>query len=464
MKDLIIQAIDIGTTKVAAIVAKKLKNGKIEILGIGNAPSYGVKRAEVNNIDYTVSAIKQAVKEAELQSGFTFKKVFVGIAGNHIKSMQHRGILMRSDYNSIITQKDLKRLEDDLQKLALPPGDKIIHVIPQEFIVDSTSGIQKPIGMPGSRLEGNYHVVTGSTTAINNITRCIQLAGLEVVDIILQPLASAAAVLDQKELEAGVALVDIGGGTTDVAIFVDKIIRHAAVIPFGGEIITEDIRTGCRILKDQAETLKIKFGTAWAQDNQDNEIVSIPGLRERAPREISLKNLSYIIQARMEEIMDRVQHELRISGFESGLIGGIVLTGGGSQLKHILQLTEYITGLEARRGVPDEYLSPSKVTGVDNPSYATGIGLIIKALEKYDNEQDTVIEAPVAVENPVIVENEKSSKIEKTVALEAEIEREKPVNPKSLKGMVSTFTSKIAGWISEDIEDFETNVNNNKNK
>jgi cell division protein FtsA len=210
--------------------------------------------------------------------------------------------------------------------------------------------------------------------------------------------------------------------------------------------------------------LKIKFGTALAQDNQDNEIVSIPGLRERANREISLKNLSYIIQARMEEIMDRVQHELRISGFESGLIGGIVLTGGGSQLKHILQLTEYITGLEARRGVPDEYLSASKVRGVDNPSYATGIGLIIKALEKYGNEQDTVLEAPINVENPIIVENEKPSKIEKTVALESEIEVEKPVNPKSLKGMVSSLTAKLAGWISDDIEDFETNVNNNKNK
>jgi cell division protein FtsA len=323
------------------------------------------------------------VEEAERESGVNIRLVNVGIAGQHIKSLQHRGIRTRKNMDEEITRADIDALVEDMYKLVMLPGEEIIHALPQEFTVDSESGIKEPIGMCGIRLEANFHIITGQITAIKNIYQCVTKAGLAVDALTLEPLGSAAAVLSDEEKEAGVVLVDIGGGTTDIAIFQDGIIRHTAVIPFGGNIITEDIKQGCTIMRNQAELLKVKFGSALATENKDNEIVCIPGLKGRDPKEISLKNLASIIQARMEEIVEHVYYEIRNSGFEKQLIGGIVLTGGGSQLKHMKQLVEYVTGMDCRIGYPNEHVSKASNENMLIPAMSTGVGLVINGLEKY---------------------------------------------------------------------------------
>jgi cell division protein FtsA len=328
IRERIVAGLDIGTTKICVIVGRITDHGKIEILGLGKADSFGVMRGVVANIDKTVEAIKLAIKEAEAKSGYEIKEVYVGIAGQHIRSLQHRDIITRADAETEIGQNDIDRLVENMQKLVLPPGDRIIHVLPQEFIVDGEPGIKDPIGMNGVRLEANFHIITGQISAAKNIFKCVEKAGLKVLDLILEPLASAAAVLSDEEKEAGVALVDIGGGTTDIAIFQDKIIRHTAVIPLGGNIITEDIREGCMIMRNQAEILKIKFGSALATETAENEIISISGLKGRDPKEIKVENLARIIQARMEEILEHVYYEVKLSGYQKKLIGGIVITGG----------------------------------------------------------------------------------------------------------------------------------------
>ncbi len=381
----IVVGLDIGTTKIAVIVGRRNEFGKIEILGLGKSDSVGVSRGVVLNIDQTVQSIRTAVAEAEGKSGVDIKVVNVGIAGQHIKSLQHRGIKTRSSIEDEISQKDIDALIDDMYKLVMLPGEEIIHVLPQEYIVDNEQGIKNPIGMSGIRLEANFHIITGQIAAAKNIYKCVNKSTLEVSELTLEPLASADAVLSDEEKEAGVVLVDIGGGTTDIAIFQDGIIRHTAVIPFGGNIITEDIKEGCTIIKSQAELLKIKFGSALASESQENEIVSIPGLRGRSHKEISVKNLAHIIQARMEEIVEHVYYEIKNSGYEKKLIAGIVVTGGGSQLKHITQLVEYITGMDTRIGYPTEHLA-NGAENVTSPMYATGVGLVMKgleALEKY---------------------------------------------------------------------------------
>ena len=380
-KDIVV-GLDIGTTKIVCMVGSKNEFGKIEILGMGKSESVGVTRGVVSNIDKTVDSIKTAVAEAEAQSGVNIRIVNVGIAGQHIKSLQHRGEKIRHDGEDEITQVDIDGLIDDMYKLVTLPGEEIIHVLPQEYIVDNEQGIKDPIGMAGTRLEANFHIITGQVTAAKNIHKCVEKAGLQVAELILEPLASSEAVLSDEEKEAGIALVDIGGGTTDIAIFQDQIIRHTAVIPFGGNIVTEDIKEGCTIIKSQAELLKVKFGSALANENQENEIVSIPGLRGRSPKEISVKNLAHIIQARLEEIVENVYFEIKNSGFEKKLIGGIVITGGGSQLKHICQLVEYMTGMDTRIGYPNEHLASGNSDEITSPVFATGVGLVIKGLEK----------------------------------------------------------------------------------
>ena len=382
----IVVGLDIGTTKIAAIVGRKNENGKIEILGLGKSDSVGVSRGVVLNIEQTVQSIRAAVAEAESKSGVDIKIVNVGIAGQHIKSLQHRGIKTRSNIEDEISQKDIDELIDDMYKLVMLPGEEIIHVLPQEYIVDNEQGIKNPIGMSGIRLEANFHIITGQIAAAKNIYKCVNKSGLEVSELTLEPLASAEAVLSEEEKEAGVVLVDIGGGTTDVAIFQDGIIRHTAVIPFGGNVITEDIKEGCTIIKHQAELLKIKFGSALASEAQENEIVSIPGLRGRPHKEISVKNLSHVIQARMEEIVEHVYYEIKNSGYEKKLIAGIVVTGGGAQLKHINQLMEYITGMDTRIGYPNEHLAKSS-DDIKSPMYATGVGLVMKGLQSMEKNK-----------------------------------------------------------------------------
>ncbi|MFP4287988.1 MAG: cell division protein FtsA [Bacteroidales bacterium] len=383
----IIVGLDIGSTKIACIVGRKNEYGKIEILGLGKSPSMGVSRGVVANIQHTVDSIRSAVSEAEQHAGVQIRVVNVGIAGQHIRSLQHRGSIMRNSIDEEIAQKDVDDLIDNMFKLVLPPGEDIIHVIPQDYIIDNEQGIRAPIGMSGICLEANFHIITGQLAAARNIEKCVTKAGLEIDDLILEPLASSEAVLSAEEKEAGVALVDIGGGTTDIAIFQDNIIRHTAVIPLGGNVITEDIKEGCAIIKTQAEALKVNFGSTLASENKDEEIVSIPGLKGREPKEISLKNLASIIQARTEEIVEHVYYQIRSSGFENKLIAGIVLTGGGSQLKHIAQLTSFITGMDTRIGYPGEHLAKAASDEVSKPMHATGVGLVIKGFENAETQK-----------------------------------------------------------------------------
>lgn len=385
-KDEIIVGLDIGTTKIAAIVGRKNDQGKIEILGNAKTESSGVQRGVVTNIDKTVEAINRVVEEASRISGVNITQVYVGIAGQHIRSFQHRGGVMRSSNEDEISRYEVEQLSDSMSKLAIQPGEEIIAVIPQDYIVDQESGIKDPVGMSGINLEANFHIITGQVAAVRNIYKCVAKAGLHVANIFLEPHASSDAVLSEEEKEAGVVLVDIGGGTTDIAIFQDDRIRHTAVIPFGGNVITKDIKEGCTIIEKQAEALKVKFGSALASENSDDEIVSIPGLRGRAPKEITLKNLANIIQARVEEIIEYVYHEIKSSGYEKKLIAGIVLTGGGSQLKHISQLTEFITGMDTRIGYPNEYLA-NTVGELASPMYSTGVGLVIKGFEDIEKKE-----------------------------------------------------------------------------
>jgi cell division protein FtsA len=382
----IIVGLDIGTTKIVAMVGRKNEHGKIEILGYGRSTSIGVKRGVVSNIERTVQSIRAAVDEAENKSGVDIKFVNVGIAGQHIKSIQHHGVLMRSNYDNEISQLDIEALIQDMFKLVMLPGEEIIHALPQEYIIDNEKGIKDPIGMCGIRMEANFHIITGQIAAAKNIYKCVNRANLEASDLILEPLASAEAVLSKEEKEAGVALVDIGGGTTDIAIFQEGIIRHTAVIALGGDIITEDIKEGCSIIKDQAEMLKIRFGSALSSESKDNEIVSIPGLRGREPKEISLKNLANIIQARMEDIIEHIYYEIKNSGYEKRLIAGIVVTGGGAKLKHVSQLIEYMTGMDTRIGYPNEHLAKG-ADEIASPMFATSVGLVIKGFELSDSKR-----------------------------------------------------------------------------
>lgn len=384
----IIVGLDIGTTKIAAIVGRRADHGKIEILGYGKTESIGVKRGMVSNIENTVQSIRKAVDEAEQKSDAEIKYVNVGIAGQHIKSLQHRGSLIRENNEDEISQKDIDSLLNSMYNLNMSPGDEIIDVIPQDYIIDNEQGIRYPIGMLGNSLEANFHIIVGQTTAAKNIYKCVKKAGLEVVDLILEPIASANAVLSEEEKEAGVVLVDIGGGTTDLAIFQDGIIRHTAVIPLGGDILTEDVKEGCSIIRKHAEELKVKFGSALANENKDEEIVAIPGLRGRPPKEISLKNLASIIQARMEEIIEHIYYEIKNSGFEKKLIAGIVLTGGGAMLNHIAQLTEFMTGMDTRIGHPNEHLDKNTPEEMASPMFATGIGLVIEGLDRFEKNQN----------------------------------------------------------------------------
>lgn len=382
--------LDIGTTKIVAIIGRENEYGKIEILGSGRSKSLGVHRGVVNNITQTIESIQMAVEQAELDAGVTIGSVVVGIAGQHIRSLQHSDYITRPDAEEVIDEDDVERLCNQVYKLVMLPGEEIIHVLPQEYRVDNQTEIKHPIGMYGGRLEANFHVVVGQVSSIKNIGRCIKSSGLDLGSITLEPLASADAVLSQEEKEAGVALIDIGGGTTDLAIFKDGIIRHTAVIPFGGNVITEDIKEGCSIIEKQAELLKIRFGSAWPGENKDNEIVSIPGLRGREPKEITLKNLSKIIHARVVEIVEQVYVEIKNYGHEEQkkkLIAGIVLTGGGSQLKHLKQLVEYITGMDTRIGYPNEHLAGDSDDEVASPLYATAIGLLMKAIAGKDKKQ-----------------------------------------------------------------------------
>lgn len=396
-KKTLIVGLDIGTTKICAIVGMRGENGKIDILGMGKAPSEGVTRGVVTNIEKTIESIQKAVAEASRNADVIIESVYVGIAGGHIKSLQHSGMLTRKNLETEISQADIDTIVNDMFKLAMPPGEEIIHVIPQEFTIDSERGIKNPIGHPGVRLEAKCHIVTGQITAANNIQKCVTRSGLQCTDLVLEPLASADAVLTEEEKEAGVVLIDIGGGTTDIAIFHDGIIRHTAVIPFGGNAITEDIKNGCALIKRDAEALKVKFGLAMGSFAKDNEIISIAGVKGREPKEISRKNLANIIQARMEEIIEHVYFEIQNSGWEQKIILGAVITGGGAQLQYIQQLFQLGTGMDARIGYPYEHINNAPAE-LKSPTFATGVGLVIMGL--HEAEKLPVVEENTNVPNP----------------------------------------------------------------
>jgi len=449
-KENIAVGLDIGTTKIVAMIGRKNEYGKLEILGVGKSKSLGVARGVVNNITQTIQSIQQAVSEAENKSGYKIKDVVVGIAGQHIRSIQHSDYIIRNNAEEVIGGIDIQILIDQVNKLAMLPGEEIIHVLPQEFKIDGQSEIKEPIGMYGGRLESSFHVVVGQASSIRNVGRCIQSSGIELSGLTLEPLASADAVLSQEEKEAGVALIDIGGGTTDLAIFKDGIIRHTAVIPFGGNVITDDIKEGCSIIEKQAELLKVKFGSAWPGENKDNEIVSIPGLRGREPKEISLKNLSKIIHARVVEIIEQVFTEIKDYGHEDPrkkLIAGIVLTGGGAQLNHIKQLVEYITGMDTRIGYPNEHLAGNSDEEISSPLYATAVGLVMNSIENQTQSAVRIdaqeIPKPPVFRAPIVQRQE----IDELVNEVEEVKKEPSTGEKISRSFFDRYVDKIKDFL-----------------
>lgn len=448
--------LDIGTTKIVAMIGRENEYGKIEILGIGKSKSLGVHRGVVNNITQTIQSIQQAVQEAEAASGLKIKECVVGIAGQHIRSLQHSDYITRADSEEVINEDDLDRLCNQVYKLVMLPGEEIIHVLPQEYKIDGQAEIKEPMGMYGGRLEANFHVVVGQISSIRNIGRCVKSSGLDLAGITLEPLSAANAVLSQEEKEAGVALIDIGGGTTDLAIFKDGIIRHTAVIPFGGGVVTEDIKEGCSIIEKQAELLKIKFGSAWPGENKENEIVSIPGLRGREPKEISLKNLSKIIHARVVEIIEQVYVEIKNYGHEDQkkkLIAGIVLTGGGSQLKHLKQLVEYITGMDTRIGYPNEHLAGDSDTEIASPVYATAVGLVMNALQQ--QKRNALYRVESTNQEPIEEQQQQQQFVaDETITNQDSIDKQSAPKPTEPKRERKSFLEK---W-SEKLKDFLDNA------
>ncbi|EJF54152.1 cell division protein FtsA [Saprospira grandis DSM 2844] len=436
----IVVALDIGTTKIVAMAGRKNEHGQLEVLGTGRVESLGVSRGVVSNIEKTVKAICEAIEEAERSSGVEVDVVQVGIAGQHIKSLQHRGMLTRNSLQDEISQGDIDDLIADMHKLALPPGDKIIHVIPQEYTVDNERGIADPIGMAGVRLEANFHIITGQVSAIKNLKKCVEKSALEMENLTLEPIASAASVLTEEEMEAGVVLIDIGGGTTDLAIFHEGIIRHTAVIPFGGNIVTQDIKEGCGVMAEQAEKLKRRFGCAMAEKITDSRVITIPGLKGRPEKEIMERNLAHIIQARMEEILDTIVWEIDRSGLARKVAtAGIVLTGGGSLLKHLKELVEYHTGYTVRLGDPSEHLAHGYEEQMMNPIYATAIGLIINGID--NRKLDSSRELESSYENTII---------EEAAAPLSHKEVEQPREKKSRGWSFSGLVKKAKNWLEAD--------------
>jgi cell division protein FtsA len=386
----IVVGLDIGTTKVCAIVASVDDKGRIHILGVGKAPSEGLNRGVVVNIDKTVNAIKTAIEQAERASGIEVNSVNVGIAGDHIRSIRSKGVITINNRDKEITVNDVERLLEDCQRIMLPPDQQIIHVIPQEFVVDGQDGISDPVGMSGMRMEAEVHIITGLVSAAKNIYRCVERAGYQVADIILEPLASSYSVLDDEEKEAGVVLVDIGGGTTDVAVFQDNTIRHTAVIAIAGKKVTDDIRVGLSVLDDQAERLKHLHGECYVDMIQEDETITVPGIAGRPPKEITKSILAKIIQARMEEILEIVAIEIKRSGYGDALSAGVVISGGGSLIKNVCPLANEVLGMDAKIGRPLG-LTGGLIEEVNSPIYATSVGLVMHAMRSGGSDDRAMV-------------------------------------------------------------------------
>lgn len=466
----IVVAIDIGTTKICAVAGRRNFFGKLEILAVGKVESEGVLRGVVSNIEKTVRSISDAVRIVEQKLKKTVKVVHVGIAGQHIKSLQHKGSRLRDNGDVEISKNDIQQLIHDMYKLVLPPGDKILHVFPQEYTIDNEQGIIDPVGMSGVRLEANFHIITGQIAASHNISRCIEKVGLKLSEMTLEPIASAASVLSDEEKEAGIALIDIGGGTTDITIYYEGIIRHTAVIPFGGNAVTKDIKEGCNVMQNQAEKLKMKFGCALADEVYDDKIITIPGLKGRENKEISQKNLALIIQARLEEIFDYVMWDIQRSGYERKLTGGLVLTGGGALLNGIEKLASLHCGFETRIGLPIEHLAHGYHENVSSPIYATAIGLLYEAslhatVSEVEDRAPSIRDTsniPMEVSAPVyetvnrreVAAETKSTPVaEKTVSKEPEIEENTTPRESWGKGVYNKMKQMFDGsWEDSDLK------------
>jgi cell division protein FtsA len=383
----LIVGLDIGTSKVAAIVGEITSDNQIEVIGIGSTPSRGLKKGVVVNLESTVHSIQRAVEEAELMAGCQIHSVFAGIAGSHIRSLNSHGIVAIKDKE--VSQYDIDRVIDSARAVAIPADQKILHILPQEFVIDHQDGIKEPLGMSGIRLEAKVHMVTGSVSAAQNIIKCIRRCDLEVDDIVLEQLASCTSVLTDDEKELGVCLIDIGGGTTDLAIFSDGAIKHTAVIPIAGDQVSNDIAVALRTPTVNAEEIKLKHACALTQLASHDETIEVPSIGDRPPREISKQNLAEIIEPRYEELMLLVQAELRRSGFEELITAGIVLTGGSSKVLGLMELAEEIFHMPVRMGMPQHVMGLTDV--VHNPIYSTGVGLLLygKDYQEKHEEFDT---------------------------------------------------------------------------
>ena len=382
----LVVALDIGTSKVVALIGEVSATGEVEIVGIGKNPSHGMKKGVVVNIDSTIESINRAAEEAELMAGVNINSVYAGIAGSHISSLNSHGIVAIKDKE--VTEADLERVMDAARAVAIPADQRILHVLPQEYVIDDQDGIRDPIGMAGVRLEARVHLVTGAQSAAQNIIKCVERCGLDVDDLILEQVASSYAVLEEDEKELGVCLVDIGGGTSDIAVFLNGAIQHTAVIPIAGDQVTNDIAVAVRTPTQFAEQLKIQHGSALRQLIVEEEIIEVPGVGEREPRTLSTQTLASVIEPRYEELFSLILAELRRSGYAERIGGGIVLTGGSSKILGAVELAEEIFHMPVRLG------SPRKVGGligeVDNPIHSTGVGLLIYGAQQMNTGAGSV--------------------------------------------------------------------------
>jgi cell division protein FtsA len=401
----LVAAIDIGTTKIVALAGRKNEFGKLEVIGLTKTESKGVRRGVVLNIEEAVQSIKIVVDDLATKHNITFSNVFVGIAGQHIRSVQNRDYLLRDSLDTEISTEDVQKLMQNMYKTTIDSDEEILHVIPQSYTVDNELCEKNPVGICGKRLEGNFHIVIGKIASANNIRKCIHRVNLAVSSLILEPLASSQSVLTDDEKEVGVALVDIGGGTTDIAVFHEGIIRHTAVIAFGGNVITKDIKEGLGIIEKHAELLKVQYGSALAETTPQDSVVTIPGINGRPSKEVSLRTLAYIIQSRMEEIIGAVQFEIESSGFHEKLGAGIVVTGGGALLKSLPQLIAFKTGMDVRIGLPNEHLAGNVKDDISHPMYSTAIGLLLMGYDSMEKEFKKLDEEQMLAEENEIAEN-----------------------------------------------------------
>jgi cell division protein FtsA len=388
----LIVGLDIGTSKIVALVGELNAANKIEVIGLGSHPSRGLKRGVVVNIEATVQSIQQAIEEAELMAGCQIHSAYTGVAGSHIRSLNSHGIVAISDVE--VTQTDIERVIDAARAVAIPADQKILHVLPQEFIIDHQEGIREPVGMSGVRLEARVHLVTGALSAAQNIQKCVKKCGIDVADMILQQLASSQSVLTEDEKELGVCLVDIGAGTTDIAVFVEGAIRHTIVIPIAGDQVTNDIAVALRTPTQSAEEIKLKYGCALVDVAHAEDIIEVPGVGDRPRKRLTRSALAEVIEPRYEELFRLVQAELRRSGFEDTVASGIVLTGGASQIPGALDLAENIFRMPVRIGIPQGVVGLSEV--INNPVYSTGVGLLLLGKQRlYDRRVDLPVNSGI---------------------------------------------------------------------